>query len=138
MSVTEFELQYTELAQYARGIVLTERDRVKRFVQRLVEPYFTALVAQTGQFRNVSQAADCARVIEARKGHERSKGAKGKQTSSGSYQGSHRKKQRSNEGGSSFPALMGTSSQSTHSHMNTSSAGSRPPSQGRQITSSGG
>ena len=38
MSVTEFELQYTELAQYAQGIVPTERDRVKRFVQRLVEP----------------------------------------------------------------------------------------------------
>ena len=62
MSVTEYELKYNELAQYAPGLVPNEYEKVKRFVQRLDEPLYIALAAQVGNFKNVSQAADCARV----------------------------------------------------------------------------
>ena len=42
MSVTEYELKYNELAQYAAGLVPNEYEKIKRFVQRLDEPLYTA------------------------------------------------------------------------------------------------
>ena len=123
MTVTEFELLYTDLAQYAHNIVPTERDKIKRFIHRLPEPLFAVLSPQVNQFQTLAQAADSARVIEARREYDRTRGLRVR-PSSGKYQGGHWKKQKSRDESSSIPAIMGAPPQSTYSQMNISSTAS--------------
>ena len=78
MTVTQFELIYTELAQYAQNIVPTERDKIKRFIFRLPEHLYTSLVGQAGNFTTLSQAADCARGIEFRRRYGKTGASKSK------------------------------------------------------------
>ena len=43
MSVTEYDIKFTQLSRYAPHLVLMERMRIKRFVDGLVKPLFLAV-----------------------------------------------------------------------------------------------
>ncbi|EOY21530.1 DNA/RNA polymerases superfamily protein, putative isoform 2 [Theobroma cacao] len=64
MSVSEYDIRFTQLSRYAPYLVPTEEMKVKRFVDGLVWPLFRAIGPQ--RFDSYSSAVDCARRIEMR------------------------------------------------------------------------
>ena len=122
-------MKYNELAQYAAGLVPNEYVKIKRFVQRLDEPLYTALAGQVGNFKTLSQAADCARGIEYRKKYARPVSAKRNSSATNENQGGWRKKGKTTSRNPAVPALMGPPTPSNRSYTTTSGTGTKPPPQ---------
>lgn len=66
MTITKYEIWFSELAQYARHMAHTERDCIKRFITQLVDPLYMALATTIDNFKSYSQAIDCEQSIRDR------------------------------------------------------------------------
>ncbi|EOY19968.1 Uncharacterized protein TCM_045371 [Theobroma cacao] len=63
MTVSDYDIQFTQLSRYASYMVQTERERIKRFIKRLHRPIYRILVSR--RFTSYPEVVDAARKIEA-------------------------------------------------------------------------
>lgn len=94
--VAEYDIKFTQLAQYAKHLNLTEEVKTKQFVKGLVHPLFSSMAPR--KFTSYTGVVDCARMLEAREMAKRatrdSKQIKTKTHQSGQRgQGSNQKRQ---------------------------------------------
>ncbi|EOY08406.1 Uncharacterized protein TCM_022818 [Theobroma cacao] len=95
MTVSEYDIKFTQLSRYAPYLVSTEEMKIQRFVDGLVEPLFRVVASQ--DFTTYSAVVDCAQHIEMRTSESRATRDRAKRTRTEGYQG-HRD---FNSGGSS-------------------------------------
>ncbi|WRX31636.1 Retrotransposon gag domain - like 10 [Theobroma cacao] len=95
MTVSEYDIKFTQLSRYAPYLVSTEEMKIQRFVDGLVEPLFRA--AAYRDFTTFFVAVDCAQCIEMRTNESRAVRDRAKRARTKGYQG----RRDFNSGGSS-------------------------------------
>ena len=135
MSVSEYDIRFTQLSRYAPYLVPTERMRIERFIEGLVMPLYRAVAPQMKTFPSYAAAVDCARMIEMkememRASQERAKKIKIGGNFSGQSSGTYGK-------GSKSQAPQGGSQWSSRSSMpiSSSSQGARSEQRGQSQVS---
>ena len=135
MSVSEYDIRFTQLSRYAPYLVPTERMRIERFIEGLVMPLYRAVAPQMKTFPSYAAAVDCARMIEMkememRASQERAKKFKIGGNFSGQSSGTYGK-------GSKSQAPQGGSQWSSRSNMpiSSSSQGARSEQRGQSQVS---
>ena len=66
MTITEYDMKFTQLSCHALHLVDNEHMRAARFIRGLVDPYFTALSPQIGKL-TYAEAVNAALEIESGK-----------------------------------------------------------------------
>ncbi|EOY03326.1 DNA/RNA polymerases superfamily protein [Theobroma cacao] len=85
MTVSEYDIKFTQLARYAPYLVSTEEMKIQRFVDGLVEPLFRAVASR--DFTTYSTAVDRAQRIEMRTSESRAARDRAKRCKTEGYQG---------------------------------------------------
>ncbi|EOX94096.1 Uncharacterized protein TCM_003239 [Theobroma cacao] len=85
MTVSEYDIKFTQLARYAPYLVSTEEMKIQRFVDGLVEPLFRAVASR--DFTTYSAAVDRAQRIEMRTNESRAARDRAKRGKTEGYQG---------------------------------------------------
>ncbi|XP_017974363.1 PREDICTED: uncharacterized protein LOC108661520 [Theobroma cacao] len=85
MTVSEYDIKFTQLARYAPYLVSTEEMKIQRFVDGLVEPLFRAVASR--DFTTYSAAVDRAQRIEMRTSESRAARDRAKRGKTEGYQG---------------------------------------------------
>ncbi|EOY08454.1 DNA/RNA polymerases superfamily protein [Theobroma cacao] len=85
LTVSEYDIKFTQLACYAPYLVSTEEMKIQRFVDGLVEPLFRAVASQ--DFTTYSAAVDRAQRIEMRTSESRAARDRAKRGKIEGYQG---------------------------------------------------
>ncbi|EOY18885.1 DNA/RNA polymerases superfamily protein [Theobroma cacao] len=85
MTVSEYDIKFTQLARYAPYLVSTEEMKIQRFVDGLVEPLFRAVASR--DFTTYSAAVDRAQRIEMRTSESRATRDRAKRGKTEGYQG---------------------------------------------------
>ncbi|EOY08659.1 DNA/RNA polymerases superfamily protein [Theobroma cacao] len=85
MTVSEYDIKFTQLARYAPYLVSTEEMKIQRFVDGLVEPLFRAVASR--DFTTYSAAVDRAQRIEMRTSESRAARDREKRGKTEGYQG---------------------------------------------------
>ncbi|WRX26032.1 Retrotransposon gag domain - like 10 [Theobroma cacao] len=86
MTVSDYDIQFTQLSRYALYLVQTEKERIKRFIKGLHEPIYKILVSQ--RFQSYPEVVDAARKLEARRkevGAERERSKRNRGEGSSKY-----------------------------------------------------
>ncbi|WRX09993.1 Retrotransposon gag domain - like 8 [Theobroma cacao] len=69
MTVSEYDIKFTQLSRYAPYLVSTKEMKIQRFVDGLVEPLFQVVASR--DFNTYSAVVDCAQRIEMRTSESR-------------------------------------------------------------------
>ncbi|WRX09991.1 Retrotransposon gag domain - like 7 [Theobroma cacao] len=85
MTVSEYDIKFTQLSRYAPYLVSTKEMKIQRFVDGLVEPLFQAMASR--DFNTYSAAVDCAQRIEMRTSESRVVRDRAKRVKIEGYQG---------------------------------------------------
>lgn len=85
MTVSEYDIKFTQLSRYAPYLVSTKEMKIQRFVDGLVEPLFQAVASR--DFNTYSAAVDCAQRIEMRTSESRVVRDRAKRVKTEGYQG---------------------------------------------------
>ncbi|WRX29259.1 Reverse transcriptase domain - like 10 [Theobroma cacao] len=85
MTVSEYDIKFTQLARYAPYLISTEEMKIQRFVDGLVEPLFRAVASR--DFTTYSAAVDRAQRIEMRTSESRAARDRAKRGKTEGYQG---------------------------------------------------
>ncbi|EOX94130.1 DNA/RNA polymerases superfamily protein [Theobroma cacao] len=85
MTVSEYDIKFTQLARYAPYLVSTEEMKIQRFVDGLVEPLFRAVASR--DFTTYSAVVDRAQRIEMRTSESRAARDRAKRGKTEGYQG---------------------------------------------------
>ncbi|WRX23573.1 Retrotransposon gag domain - like 10 [Theobroma cacao] len=96
MTVSEYDIKFTQLSRYVPYLVSTEEMKIQRFVDGLVEPLFRAVASR--DFTTYSVAVDCAQRIEIRTSESKAARDRAKRAKIEGYQG----RRDFSSGGSSF------------------------------------
>ena len=64
MSVTEYDICFTQLSKYGSHMIPTKRQKIKRFIRGLNDQLFHVMAAQ--EFSSYSVMVDRARMLEER------------------------------------------------------------------------
>ncbi|WRX23329.1 zinc finger protein [Theobroma cacao] len=84
MTVSEYDIKFTQLTRYAPYLVSTEEMKIQRFVDGLVEPLFRAVASR--DFTTYSAAVDRAQCIEMRTSESRAARDRAKRGKTEGYQ----------------------------------------------------
>ncbi|WRX07825.1 Retrotransposon gag domain - like 1 [Theobroma cacao] len=85
MTVSEYDIKFTQLSWYVPYLVSTEEMKIQRFVDGLIEPLFRAVASR--DFTTYSSAVDYAQRIEMRTSESRATKDRAKRAKTEGYQG---------------------------------------------------
>ncbi|XP_070024610.1 uncharacterized protein, partial [Nicotiana sylvestris] len=102
MTVSQYEVRFSELARYAPWMVPTNRERIKRFVDGLIYPIRILMARERILSHTFEDAVDIARDIEADRRQEREERKAKRPRGSGSFSGSPSRSQFQQSRGRSY------------------------------------
>ncbi|XP_017974536.1 PREDICTED: uncharacterized protein LOC108661597 [Theobroma cacao] len=85
MTVSDYDIKFTQLARYAPYLVSIEEMKIQRFMDGLVEPLFRAVASR--DFTTYSTVVDCTQRIKMRTSESRAARDRAKRTKTEGYQG---------------------------------------------------
>ncbi|XP_017972547.1 PREDICTED: uncharacterized protein LOC108661162 [Theobroma cacao] len=85
MTVSEYDIKFTQLSWYAPYLISTKEMKIQRFVDGLVEPLFRAVASR--DFNTYSAVVNCAQRIEIKTYESRAMRDKAKRAKTEGYQG---------------------------------------------------
>ncbi|XP_070024836.1 uncharacterized protein [Nicotiana sylvestris] len=102
MIVTQYELRFTQLAQHAAWMILTDRERIRRFVDGLNYPIRILMTRDRATAVTFEEVVDAARHIETDRRREREEREAKRPRGSGNFSGAMSRGQFQRRKGHSF------------------------------------
>uniref|UniRef100_A0A1U7X5V4 Uncharacterized protein LOC104234374 n=1 Tax=Nicotiana sylvestris TaxID=4096 RepID=A0A1U7X5V4_NICSY len=102
MTVSQYEVRFSELARYAPWMVPTDRERIRRFVDGLIYPIRILMARERILSHTFEDAVDIARDIEADRRQEREEREAKRPRGSDSFSGAPSRSQFQQSMGSSY------------------------------------